>query len=120
MTRDDLDTLSRLEQAATKGPWAVTREGIDTYVRDATGNALACDMQYYPWTFEPEDAALIAAMRNALPDLLAAERFRQQMQEMQGRIASMAYGRGHYAAYNGLLREILALLERPETTRSNP
>lgn len=41
----------------------------DKYLRDADGNSLMCDMNYYPWTPNSEsDWQLIAAA----PDLLAA------------------------------------------------
>lgn len=33
----------------TKGPLAYTTEDGDRYLRDSKGNALMCDMTYYPW-----------------------------------------------------------------------
>lgn len=54
----------------SKGPWYVdnTADG-NTHIRDANGNSLMCDEQYYPWVPDnPADWELIAAA----PDLLAA------------------------------------------------
>lgn len=59
----DLDGLSRLHAAATPGPWE--NDGTDGLVGAAAVNG-SCIAEH--WTVA--DAALSAAMCNALPDLL--------------------------------------------------
>jgi hypothetical protein len=54
----------------TPGPWTFVVEGGDYKIKDAAGNTIMCDMDYYPWfTLNEADWHLIAAapeMRNAL------------------------------------------------------
>jgi len=71
----DLDALEALEQAATPGPWRV--EPFDDDPRELAicgpvgvkGAIVATDVPLLP-----ADAALIAAVRNVLPALIAAAR----------------------------------------------
>lgn len=52
-------------------PWSLSMEGGDSYIRDSSGNALACDMQYYPW-IEPDAMPIIVRAVNNHDSLLAA------------------------------------------------
>jgi hypothetical protein len=79
--RVTLDELERLEKAATPGKWhqrhrrfvSLIPEGANGMGAEIAGNTIAN-------VANPDDAALIAASRNALPDLLriarAAQAFR--------------------------------------------
>ena len=69
MTASDLDRLKELEAAATKG-WRHS-VGMDARVVRTDGSYMNCGDAVYHQQFAA-DAELIAAMRNALPDLLAA------------------------------------------------
>ena len=60
----DPDELRRLEKAATPGPWAVESDGVYNDTRSYMVVPLGDSEQ------DDADAALIAAMRNALPALL--------------------------------------------------
>jgi hypothetical protein len=99
MTADlDLDVLAALEQAATPGPWAT--DGVQMVVE--TGIYLT-----------RADAALIAALRNAAPALIAAAR------ELQRRVTcSCAAGRGvmdcEVRARDAARAELADLRERVE------
>ena len=66
----DIDALEALEQAATPGPWETAGPRCDDIIRwdgEHDGwNVARCD--------ETADAALIVALRDAAPDLIAAAR----------------------------------------------
>lgn len=50
------------ESKFSKGPWRVEHSNGNTQIRDAAGNSLMCDEQYYPWTPDKaEDWNLISA-----------------------------------------------------------
>lgn len=83
----DLDALEELERAATPGPWEAERDVYDGDV----------------WYVEPDgqpvliarrpsdtDGALIAAARNALPDLIAAARERDALRELLAKVRLIA------------------------------
>lgn len=67
--------LKRLEAAATPGPWWLTRDGVMRILSEpefakAVSHAVA---DVHPWgSRAKDDAALLVAMRNHLPALLAA------------------------------------------------
>lgn len=75
----DLDALEALEKKATQGPWNVSCECGDTYVK-AGHKSLACDMHYYPWTFNNDDTEMLVAARNALPELIRLARIGQRVE----------------------------------------
>jgi len=61
VTPEDLDTLAALERSASAGPWSLLPGGsaaIDTGIHD----------------IDPQDGALLIALRNAAPDLIALAR----------------------------------------------
>ena len=70
-----LDELERLESAATCGPWLAAAGAAGT---DAiSGTDRDADGLWNVWLADnviPQDAALIVALRNALPSLLACAR----------------------------------------------
>jgi hypothetical protein len=89
MTNLDLAELSRLNSSATPGPWCVSRFddehfmsaiSIEAYVTDNNGveanEVIAATLIQQPAYVVPSDsrycdnAALIAALRNGLPELL--------------------------------------------------
>lgn len=98
MDAEQIATLERLEREATAGPWETADKYDQTIVRpgftrkgDGTPkrkrdrdsrvvsieNSAACGdpeccTDHWTLNLSPQDAALIVAMRNALPDLLAA------------------------------------------------
>jgi hypothetical protein len=80
MTTDQLAELEALEKAATKRPWhqdAVKRFG-DAFVHDADDESICC------CGVEAQDdanAAFIAAIRNAAPELIAT--VREQRKEIE-------------------------------------
>lgn len=65
LTPEALDALAALDQAATPGPWRAASGSVETIVMSETVATMRLD---------DADAALIAAMRNALPALIAAAR----------------------------------------------
>jgi hypothetical protein len=76
-----LDEIERLEKAATSGPWEKAPEG--SYPSDEAAKVLGPQkhnraghpVRYYAAQFpSEEDAALIVAMRNALPELIRLAR----------------------------------------------
>jgi hypothetical protein len=75
----DLGALEELEKAATPGPWAHHSRGDEQMVYEK-GHRVAAVQS---WQDPQADAALIAALRNAAPQLLAAARelleLRQQL-----------------------------------------
>ena len=93
MTNNEILELERMDLAATPGPWRSLRDG-NQYVRYNPGTqelvgASRLDGVERPWNpystrplaedadtvrFKDEDADLIAAMRRALPKLLAVAR----------------------------------------------
>ncbi len=68
----DIDELARLEKAATPGPW----KKRDTYpgdraIQQACGDCLmVVDADYADLEMREEDATLICALRNALPEII--------------------------------------------------
>ncbi|MEG3144954.1 hypothetical protein U1839_09830 [Sphingomonas sp. RT2P30] len=96
MREEDLARLNALDEAATPGPWFVRRlddnacmcavavstkaDGDDAFVDEWRGEEMvaACLIQDPPYVVPEarwdENAALIAAMRNALPELLRLAR----------------------------------------------
>lgn len=74
---DLLARLRAMEAAATKGPWSVVEynEGESLAIHDARGDWRVCFMATAGKQADLDgieaNAALIVAMRNALPDLLA-------------------------------------------------
>jgi hypothetical protein len=92
---DLLERLRALEAAATKGPWLQgtgSGGGATTYVYEDDGNGQQCNaimggtLNYVLRDFHEREAnaALIVAMRNALPDLLA------RIETMAGEIEGIA------------------------------
>lgn len=79
----DLDKLEALDKAATPGPWRTSMSGYSIKSDDENLPIVACvhggmdasDAQLE--TFQ-DNAALISAMRNALPALLQAARERDE------------------------------------------
>jgi len=123
MTDEWVAELRRLEAAATKGPWRKHGDGYSVMGDgDISGYAIADDVD------DPADVALIVAMRNALPELLAmldelrkknrainAEHVRQELswnaklanaeaalREIRVEVPSERYGRNH-ADMDGLV-----------------
>ena len=74
LTPEALDALTALDQAATPGPW----EADPVVVRGNGGRNAVCDTRGSQ--VPTHNAALIAAMRNALPALIAAARERDELQ----------------------------------------
>ena len=100
-----IDKLERLEREATEGPWGFCdtsdRRGHEGEFR-APG-PLNGFMLVGPWT-NPADAALIVAMRNALPALLS------QLREQRGALEHIAIPLVHDAeAQTWIARAALAL-----------
>ena len=97
MTPADLSALRALAEAATPGPWRSEQFGrtpplIFADVASDAGD-IACDLSL-------DDAALIVALRNAAPSLLAhvaaqAERIEALEGALKGLLADA--GRFHYA-----------------------
>lgn len=54
-------------------PWTLETKDGDNYIRDATGQAIACDMQYYPWIYSDAMPLIVRAV-NSHRDLLDALR----------------------------------------------
>lgn len=52
-------------------PWTLKTKDGDNYIRDATGQAIACDMQYYPWIYSDAMPLIVRAV-NSHQDLLDA------------------------------------------------
>lgn len=70
LTKEQLDELQRLEAEATEGPWRPTRGTTVSYVCGAKGSGTGQLAKLYLGGCGKEDAAFIAAARNALPALL--------------------------------------------------
>lgn len=86
----DLEALRALEEAATPGPWGVChvpRKGL-SFVEQRNEHGVATADVATLALSHSVDAALIVAMRNALPRLLAiaeaAERAREALKIAQG------------------------------------
>lgn len=76
MTPADLDKLQALHEAATPGPWRTTTN-LPYETGDKVADLGALDIASYvdtPNSPNEQNAALIVAMRNALPELLAMAR----------------------------------------------
>lgn len=85
----DIESLRALHEAATPGPWEVLEDGNGRKVFDAglwseeAGHYSVESMAFGNPEFRA-DAALITAMRNALPDLLdELGRLRRQVQRVE-------------------------------------
>ena len=103
VTREEIAELRRLEAEATPGPWR--HEGCGEVVQLIEHDSVSGSWDYYPGSadiasnatdyhtgseggiYKADDAALIAAMRNAIPSLLsAAERaleLEEQVRELE-------------------------------------
>lgn len=84
----DIESLRALHEAATPGPWEETvlgSEGYDVRAPGPTKRRLrVARCGYEAWEVDRANAELIAAMRNALPDLLdELERLRGQVQRVE-------------------------------------
>ena len=64
-----LGRLAELQRAATPGPWSVAQEGRGQYDLVSGDEALGTLWHDRPGAAEA-DAALVCALRNALPELL--------------------------------------------------
>lgn len=67
----DVDGLAELLAAATPGPWEAVQGASGGWWIEQPNTATIADIDCDYSGAPAEDAALIAAMRNALPDLLA-------------------------------------------------
>ncbi len=65
-----LGRLAELQRAATPGPWSFAQEGRGQYDLLSGDDALGTLWHERPGAAEA-DAALVCALRNALPELLA-------------------------------------------------
>ena len=86
--------LRALSEAATPGPWTVSKRGIEAGYDDVLcGGDVECMSYCYGGSSTiagdriDADLALIAAMRNALPDLLDAA---DRVAELERRIGKLA------------------------------
>jgi hypothetical protein len=104
----DLDNLTRLEAAATPGPWSIS-EGLHALAfevarvgrRAGSLSILAGepgqDMMYEATGSIAADAALIAAARNALPALLADHaRLTAEVARLTAEVEGLTAERDHY------------------------
>jgi hypothetical protein len=140
MDAEQIATLERLEQAATPGPWAYehTAEKSNDWAvgqafnEDGTAIAGRIDSSL-EWledvvierrlvgscessSAKIADAALIAAMRNALPDLLAAAKEHARLRELLGAVVEHARPAFRGTPYRAALDAARAALSpRPET-----
>lgn len=79
LSADEIDNLCKLEKAATPGPWVATDEP-DAAPRTKVALESGREVASCWWLTDPvaghgrADAAMIAAMRTALPELLAEVR----------------------------------------------
>ena len=79
MTAAEIARLEALLEKATPGEWTADDEGEGVFVlTDRIGELI----QYDSYSFSESDAALIAAMKNALPALLKAARIGVEVQRM--------------------------------------
>ena len=94
----DLDELARLEREATPGPWTVDDAGhrkqdianvVGPKQRDDNGSRWVLISDCAP----VKDAALIAAMRNALPELLARVRTAEGSLAVHARDSALVWAR---------------------------
>lgn len=55
-------------------PWTFSHEGVDRFIRNAQGEAIVSDTQYYPWVDFGEDEGWAAVVRavNCHEELVAA------------------------------------------------
>ena len=102
--------LAQLEQAATPGPWRAD----DTHLTDApTKRCVRASKPVYATTdivalIVKDDAELIAAMRNALPECLAALRMQERLVECQKKLCVGRYGDISFSAdVQRILKEAL-------------
>jgi hypothetical protein len=109
LTPEQIARLRQLESQASKAPWTFASEGGDNYVRDADNRSLSCDMQYYPWTFDPEDAEFLAASRNALPELLQAAETLATLRALRPELERVFANINAESPYR-MCRKVLALL----------
>ena len=72
----DIDALEALERAATPGPWTATNRVRDdgVWMVERDGDDLIADIDGDNHECDAANAALIAAARNALPELIAEVR----------------------------------------------
>ena len=66
----DLEKLKELHGKASALPWEYVFDHGDMHVKSADGTSLSCDMQYYPWTFGPDNSELLVYLRNHVPTIL--------------------------------------------------
>jgi len=80
----DLDKLEQLEKAATPGPWVSVLRSLCT-IKDCRADAygIVKPTEDGDCIFQDGNAELIAAVRNALPELLAEiRRLRQELKDV--------------------------------------
>ncbi len=92
LTIEQIEALEELEKAATPGEWRKPFEdGALAHERDKS--LLAIDKDGMAIVNRPEDAALIAALRNAAPALLQAARdnadLEQELEEWTSKLVVM-------------------------------
>jgi hypothetical protein len=86
----DLDELDRLEKKASFGPWRIDYNPDYSPNLWVGNDDVSSLMKWEPWTGDPEnheeiqqqdfdDAAFVAALRNAAPGLIAAARERDEL-----------------------------------------
>lgn len=109
--RPDLDELDALEKAATPGPWTVCRHPTASNPRVLVANEVEQKI-VTEWKYDgATDHALIAALRNAAPELIA------ELREARAKIDRLT-ARGIEDMQHEL-REVRALLlEAQETYRA--
>lgn len=110
MTNEELDSLEALAAAATRSPWHA-RDRHLSLVPDNTGMGATLPTNHIGVMTERDDAAFIAASRDAVPQLIAECRRLQQLDANW----NTDYGklRDDYAYLVGLrVRDISGLAER--------
>lgn len=75
MTKDLADELERLAKEATPGEWEINHGVIGGGGQDEDGDReLVADLGFFSAARGEQDAALIVALRNALPQIISALR----------------------------------------------
>lgn len=76
MNNLDLTHLETLLAAATPGPWEISgpERNWRWTVKDAKGNPMAWEADYYPEMFSRKDTETLVSLRNAAPALIARVR----------------------------------------------
>ena len=98
ITDELLNELERLDKAAMAGPWTnkdhARYNGRSGTVKQYVTNVLVCQIPWPEMYNNLDNASLIPAMRNALPDLLAEVRsLRAQLAAIKAAVGPMMEAR---------------------------